>query len=186
MTWSPNKLDHDRLRRVHHSLHAPPMPRMAETEARRSHPIARRRACQDSFREHRGKSAQTEDVVFAGFVARTGEERLPQRVMFGELAGGKGYPGGQEKDWLGASEGGYVGLGNEIRRVAKGCSEGRQMVSTGRGGSLVLHETERRRAAERHAKTAAALSTVGISKRPGRRGGASCQETEVWVWPSSS
>ena len=129
---------------------------------------------------------RTRRILFAEFVARMGEERLPQRAMFGKLIGGKGYPGGQEKDWLGASEGGYVGLGNEIRRVAKGCSEGRQMVSTGRGGSLVLHETERRRAAERHAKTAAALSTVGISKRPGRRGGASCQETEVWVWPSSS
>ena len=52
MTWSPNKPDLDRLRQVHHSLHAPPMPRMAETEARRPHPIVRRRARQDSFREH--------------------------------------------------------------------------------------------------------------------------------------
>ena len=34
------------------------------------------------------------------------------------------------------------------------------------------HEAERRRAAERHAKAAAAPSTVGISKRPGG-GGAS-------------
>ena len=30
-----------------------------------------------------------------------------------------------------------------------------------------LHETERRKAAERRAKAAAAPSTVGISKRPG-------------------
>ena len=30
-----------------------------------------------------------------------GRERLPQRVMFGELVGGKGYSGGQEKDWMG-------------------------------------------------------------------------------------
>ena len=29
-----------------------------------------------------------------------GEERLPQRVMFGQLVGGKGYSGGQEKHWL--------------------------------------------------------------------------------------
>ena len=43
------------------------------------------------------------------------------------------------------------------------------------------HETERRKAAERRAKTAAAPSTVGISKRPegggrggGGEGGASC------------
>ena len=44
-------------------LHAPPMPRMAETEARRPHLIVRRRACQDSFREHRGNGAQTEGIV---------------------------------------------------------------------------------------------------------------------------
>ena len=37
-------------------------------------------------------------ILFAGFVARRGEERLPQ-VIFGELVGGKGYSGGQEKDW---------------------------------------------------------------------------------------
>ena len=28
------------------------------------------------------------------------EERLPRMVMFGELVGGKGYSGGQEKDWV--------------------------------------------------------------------------------------
>ena len=38
--------------------------------------------------------------MFAGFVACMGEERLSQRVMFGELVGGKGYSGRQEKDWL--------------------------------------------------------------------------------------
>ena len=39
----------------------------------------------------------------------------------------------------GYREGGYVGLWNEMRRVAKGCSEGRQMVSTDRGRSRVVH-----------------------------------------------
>ena len=29
-----------------------------------------------------------------------GEERLPQRVIFGQLVGGKGYAGGQENDWM--------------------------------------------------------------------------------------
>ena len=38
--------------------------------------------------------------MFAGFVACMGEERLPQWVMFGELVGGKGYSGRQEKDWM--------------------------------------------------------------------------------------
>ena len=39
-------------------------------------------------------------ILLAGFVVRTREERLLQRVMFGEPFGGKGYSGGQEKDWL--------------------------------------------------------------------------------------
>ena len=39
-------------------------------------------------------------ILFAGFVACVGHERLPQRVMFGGLVGGKGYTGGQEKYWM--------------------------------------------------------------------------------------
>ena len=35
-------------------------------------------------------------ILFAGFVARMGEERLPRRVMFREMLGGKGYSGGQD------------------------------------------------------------------------------------------
>ena len=56
-------------------------------------------------------------------------------------------------------------------------------------------QKERRKAAERRVKAATAPSTVGISKRPGGgwrgrggggKGGRHAQETEVWVWPSSS
>ena len=39
-------------------------------------------------------------ILFAGFVLRMGEERLPRRVMFGEMLGGKGYSGGQEWDCM--------------------------------------------------------------------------------------
>ena len=39
-------------------------------------------------------------ILFAGLLARMGEERLPRRVMFGEILGGKGYSGGQEWDWM--------------------------------------------------------------------------------------
>ena len=35
-------------------------------------------------------------IFFAGFVARMGNERLPKRVMFGELEGEKGSVGGQQ------------------------------------------------------------------------------------------
>ena len=35
-----------------------------------------------------------------GFGERMREDRLPQKVMFREFVGGKGYPGGQEKEWM--------------------------------------------------------------------------------------
>ena len=36
-----------------------------------------------------------------GFKARMEDTRLPKCVMFGELVGGAGYVGGQEKEWMG-------------------------------------------------------------------------------------
>ena len=44
-------------------------------------------------------SRVTTDPTHA-FVARMDNERLPKRVMFGEVDGGKGYSGGQEQDWM--------------------------------------------------------------------------------------
>ena len=39
-------------------------------------------------------------ILFARFVPRSEEERLPQGMMFEELVGGKSYSGGQYNDWL--------------------------------------------------------------------------------------
>ena len=39
--------------------------------------------------------------MFAGFVARMEDTRLAKCVMFGELGGGAGCVGGQEKEWMG-------------------------------------------------------------------------------------
>ena len=39
-------------------------------------------------------------ILFAGFVEHMGEERLPRRVIFGEMLGGKDYSGGQEWHWI--------------------------------------------------------------------------------------
>ena len=39
--------------------------------------------------------------MFAGFVARMEDTRLRKRVMFGEMVGGAGCVGGQEKEWMG-------------------------------------------------------------------------------------
>ena len=60
-----------------------------------------------------------------------GEERLPQRVTFTELVGGKGYSGGQEKDWMVHPKENSSAFGMKFK--------GQQMVSTGSGGSRVIH-----------------------------------------------
>ena len=40
-------------------------------------------------------------ILFAGFVARMEDTRLPKCVMFGELVGGSDSSAGQEKEWMG-------------------------------------------------------------------------------------
>ena len=98
MAWSPNKPDYDRLRRVHHSM----LLRCLGWRIRKrdDHTLL----CADALAETASKSIEAivckRRILFAGFVARIGEERLPQRVMFGELVGGKGYSEGQEEDGL--------------------------------------------------------------------------------------
>ena len=137
MTWSPDNPDYDRLRRVYHSMllrclgwqkrklddHTPSYAdALAKTDPETMEAIVRKRR-----------------IVVAGFVSCMGGERLSQGVMFGELVRGKGYSGGQEKNWLVHLKGGYVGLWNVTGRMAKCCSEGWQTVWTSRGGSRVVH-----------------------------------------------
>ena len=40
-------------------------------------------------------------ILFAGFVARMEDTRLPKCVMFWELVGGADSAGGLEKEWMG-------------------------------------------------------------------------------------
>ena len=40
-------------------------------------------------------------ILFAGFVARIEDTRLPKCVIFGELVGGAGCVGDQKKEWMG-------------------------------------------------------------------------------------
>ena len=70
-------------------------------------------------------------VLFTGFVARMREERLPRKVMFGEILGGKGYSGGQEWDWIKDLEEELKVFGINFEGGG-GRTEGRQMVPTGR------------------------------------------------------
>ena len=98
MTWSPKKPDYDRLRQVYHSM----LLRCLGWRKRKrdDHTLSYADALAKTASESIEAIVPKRRILFAGFVAHTGEERLPQRVMFGELVGGKGYSGGQEKDWL--------------------------------------------------------------------------------------
>ena len=101
MTWSPTKPDYDRLRQVHHSL----LLRCLEWRKRKrddhtlSYADALARTAPDSIEAIVRKrrtfntiiSRTSAVMLFAGFVPRMGEERLPQRVMFREFVGGNGY-----------------------------------------------------------------------------------------------
>ena len=60
-----------------------------------------RHPCEDGEREHRGDTAQEAYPVRGVCGAHGGHERLPKRVMFGELVGDVGSAGGQEKEWMG-------------------------------------------------------------------------------------
>ena len=40
-------------------------------------------------------------ILFAVFVSRIKDTRLPKYVVFGELVGGAGCVGGQENEWMG-------------------------------------------------------------------------------------
>ena len=96
VTWSPSKPDYDRLRRVHHSM----LLRCLgwRNRKRDDHTLSYADALAKTDSESIEAIVRKRRVLFAESVARMGEERLPQRVMFGELVGGKGYSGGQEKD----------------------------------------------------------------------------------------
>ena len=98
VTWSPRKADYDRLRKVDHQR---PLRCFGWRKRKREDHIL---SCANALLRTDSESVETtvrrRRILFAGFVARMGEERLPTRVMFGEMLGVKGYSGGQEWDWM--------------------------------------------------------------------------------------
>ena len=93
--WSPSKADYDRLRKVHHwmLLGCPGWRKLKREDCILYAP---RRTDSESVET----TLRRRRILFAGFVARMGEERLPRRVMVGEMLGSKGYSGGQKWDWM--------------------------------------------------------------------------------------
>ena len=88
-TWSPNKPDYDMLRWVHHSM----LLRCLGWRKRNrdDHTLSYADAPAKTASESIEAIVRKRRILFAGFVARMGEQRLPQRVMFVEFVGGKGH-----------------------------------------------------------------------------------------------
>ena len=98
MAWNPSKPDYDRLRWVHHCVL---LRRLGWRKRKRDgHTLSYADALAKTDSQSIEAIVRERGILFPGFVARMGEERLPQRVMFEELVRGEGYSGGQEKGWL--------------------------------------------------------------------------------------
>ena len=98
VTWSPRACHYDTLRRAHHSF----LTRCIgwRKNNRTDHPIS----YLDMLMKTGGESIETimrrRRILFAGFVARMEDTRLPKCVMFGELVGGARCVEGQEKEGM--------------------------------------------------------------------------------------
>ena len=99
VTWSPRACHYDTLRRAHHRL----LTRCVGWRKynRADHPISYLDTLVKTGSESIEATLRRRRILFAGFVARMEDTRLPKCVMFGEMVGGAGCVGGQEKEWLG-------------------------------------------------------------------------------------
>ena len=97
VTWSPRACHYDTLRRAHHNRFLP------RCIGWRKHNHADHLISYlDTLVKTRSESIEAtlsrRRILFAEFVTRMEDTRLPKRVMFGEMVGGAGSVGGQEKE----------------------------------------------------------------------------------------
>ena len=99
VTWIPRACHYDTLRRAHHRF----LTRCIGWRKynRADHPISYLDTLMKMGRESTEATLRRRRILFAEFVARMEDTRLPKCVMFGELVGGAGCVGGQEKELMG-------------------------------------------------------------------------------------
>ena len=98
VTWSPRACHFYTLRRAHHRFLTPCI--IWQKHNRADHTISYLNTIIKTGSESIEATLRRRRILFAGFVARMEETRLPKCVMFGELVGGAGCVGGQEKEWM--------------------------------------------------------------------------------------
>ena len=96
VTWNPRACHYDTLCRAHHRLNR--CIGWRKHNHRADHPIAYLDTLVKTGSKIIEATLRRRRILFAGFVARMEDTRLPKCVMFGEMVGGAGCVGGQEKD----------------------------------------------------------------------------------------
>ena len=95
VTWSPRACHYGTLRRVHHRFLTRCIGWRKHNCA--DHPISYLDTLLKTGSESIEATLRRRRILFAGSVARMEDTRLPKCVMFGEMVGGAGCVGGQEK-----------------------------------------------------------------------------------------
>ena len=95
VTWSPRACHYDTLRRAHHRF----LTRCIRWRKhnRADHPTSYLDTLIKTGSESIEATLRRMRILFAGFVARMEDTRLPKCVMFGELVGGGGCVGARKK-----------------------------------------------------------------------------------------
>ena len=96
--WSPRACNYDTLRRVHHKFLTCCIGWRRHNCA--DHPIFYLDTLVKTGSESIEATLRRRRILFAGFVAHMEDTRLPKCAMFGEMVGGAGCVGGQEKEGM--------------------------------------------------------------------------------------
>ena len=99
VTWSPRACHYDTLRRAQYRFLTRCIGLRKHNRA--DHPISYLDTLLKTRSESIEATLRRRRILFAGFVARMEDTRLPKCVVFGEMLGGAGCLGGQEKEWMG-------------------------------------------------------------------------------------
>ena len=98
VTWSPRACHYVTLHRAHRRFLTHCI--CWRKHNRADHPISYLDTLLKTGSESIEATLRRRRILFAGFVARMEDTRLPKCVMIGEVVGGAGCVGGQEKVWM--------------------------------------------------------------------------------------
>ena len=99
VTWSSRACHYDTLRRAHHRFLTRCIGWRKHNHA--DHPISYLDTLIETGSESMEATLRRRRILFAGFVTCMEDTRLPKCVMFGEMVGGVGCVGGEEKECMG-------------------------------------------------------------------------------------